>query len=575
MERLAALSSADARGGVPTERFRLVRPLGARVIPTWAALDRSGAGQPRLVVVERVTRGAEHGDQEIADWVRDARRIATLEHPNVGRVRDVVIAGEEVSVVGDYVDGVRWSELVAAEPRLPLEASLRVMVDVLTGLSAIHNLRDAKREPLKLVHGELTPDCIVVGIDGTARVVSTARLRSATARPGESGSGYLAPEILLADESADARADVYGVGVLLWELLSGRALFPNAQPSAIVTHLLSGRVPLATIPEGHAWAAPLAGLGARALSADPAKRFASAAAMAAEIRRVAGPRLATPTRIAAHVRGAFGDRIRSRREQLERGEAPATALAQPAQAALVEPAPVEEEEIRISVAPTPLPPAPTATTKPPPPIAGPPPVPKLAPPPAPKIAPPPKIAMPTPLVAIPIPQAARVPDDLEPGVGEIPIDPPRSAHPQSPAPAVPPVVTPLDALPPAPPKRSRATTLALLAVPFVFGAAALIWWLALRTPEPGATATPAPTASSVMVAPPPASTTQVSPPTPPAAMESATATPQEPPAQALPPASEAPSASAPQPAPVQTAPAAPQGPAVRPPPRPKYEPEGI
>lgn len=544
-----------------------MRPLGARAVPSWAALDTSAGNPPRLVVVERVTRGGEYGDQEIADWVRDARRIASLEHPNVGRVRDVVIAGDDVCVVSDFVDGARWSELVTAEPRPPLEVALRVLVDVLTGLGAIHNLRDAKREPLKLVHGELTPECVVIGSEGTARIVSTARIRSATARPGMSGSAYLAPEILLADESADARADVYSVGVILWELLSGRPLFPNTQPAAIVTHLLSGRVPLATIPEGHPWAAPLAGLAARALSADPSKRFASAAAMAAELRRVAGPRLAPPTRVAAHVRAVCGDRIRSRREQLEHGEAPSETTAKPAAPA--------EEEIRISVTPTPLPPQPTATTKPPPPVA-PPPLPKMAQP------APPKVAVPTPLVAIAIPQAARVPGDLEPGLGEVPVPAPTDTRSQSPAPAVPPVVTPVGAPPPASPRRSRATKLALLAAPVVFAGAALVWWLASRTPEPTRAAMPAPPASTAMLAAPPApsapsTAAQAAPAPPTATVESVPLQASPEPTQSAPPANEAPAAVSPEPPPAQATayPTASQAPVVRPPPRPKYEPEGI
>ncbi|HEY6463469.1 MAG TPA: protein kinase, partial [Polyangiaceae bacterium] len=223
-----------------------------------------------------MARGDVYGDQDIADWVRDARRLATLEHPNVGRVRDVVIHGDEVLVVSDFVDGVRWSELSAINPRPSLEIALRVFVDVLSGLSAVHNLRDAKREPLKLVHGELTPECIVIGTDGVARIVSACRVKSAAGRPGRDGSAYLAPEVLLADESAGARADVYSVGVMLWEVLTGKPLFPNTQPSAIVTHLLSGRVARPTVPEGTPWAAPLADVVVGALAADPEKRFASA-----------------------------------------------------------------------------------------------------------------------------------------------------------------------------------------------------------------------------------------------------------------------------------------------------------
>ena len=93
------------------------------MVPAWAALDSPpDAAKAQLVVVERIERGGAYNDQEIGDWVRDARRLATLEHPNVGRVRDIVIRGEEVLVVSDFLDGVRWSELTA---RAPARRSLR------------------------------------------------------------------------------------------------------------------------------------------------------------------------------------------------------------------------------------------------------------------------------------------------------------------------------------------------------------------------------------------------------------------------------------------------------------------
>ena len=317
---MAALSSREASGSAPADRFRLLRELGARPVPTWAALESLPTGRSQLVVVERVARGGAYGDQEIADWVRDARRIATLEHPNVGRVRDVLIRGDEVLVASEYVDGVRWSELVAQS--IPLELTLRVFLDILAGLSALHNLRDAKRQPLKLVHGELTPQCVIVGLDGVTRLVGACRAKSSAAEPGRSGAGYLAPEVLLADDSADARADLFSVGVMLWEALAGRPLFDsNMQASAMVTRVLGGHLPPAPVPLQYPWAAPLPGVVARALSADPQNRFASAPALAAELRKIAGPKLAPPSRLATQVRTTSGDRIRARREHLERAEA--------------------------------------------------------------------------------------------------------------------------------------------------------------------------------------------------------------------------------------------------------------
>src|ERR1700722_10540220 len=121
----------------------MLRELGVSVVPTCAALDTQPDGRAVLVVVERVARGGAHGDQEIGDWVRDARRLATLEHPNVARTRDVVIRGQDVFVVSEYLDGVRWSEVAGSPGQASLEVALRVLVDVLSGLSAVHNLRDA------------------------------------------------------------------------------------------------------------------------------------------------------------------------------------------------------------------------------------------------------------------------------------------------------------------------------------------------------------------------------------------------------------------------------------------------
>jgi aminoglycoside phosphotransferase (APT) family kinase protein len=151
---VAASSSHDARTSSRAQRFELLRELGSCVVPVWAALESLPNAGTRVVVAERVLRRGHHSDQDIGDWMRDARRLATLDHPNVSRVRDVVIRDEDVLVVSDFVDGVSWSELTSSAQPPSLEVALRVLVDVLSGLSAVHNLRDAKRQPLKLVHGD-------------------------------------------------------------------------------------------------------------------------------------------------------------------------------------------------------------------------------------------------------------------------------------------------------------------------------------------------------------------------------------------------------------------------------------
>jgi hypothetical protein len=374
MTEVGGPSATEARKGEPSDRIRVLRELGPPLSPggtevaSFAALDTAG-GKARLVVVERLQRSSGAGAQDVAAWLALARRLVPLEHPNLARVRDAIEGTAESYVITDFVDGARWSDVVAATPGVPLDLTVRVLIDALAGLGALHNMRDAARQPLGLVHCGVSAETLLVGLDGVVRVLGSARFRGVV--PGV-GAHYLAPEVLLEDDAADARADVYSVGALLWEALTGRALFAETEPSAIVTAVLSGRIPRAEAPDNAPWAAPLVEVASRALSPDPAKRYASAAAMAAELRRIGGAKIVPSIRVAAMVRSSFGERIKARREELERGDSiPRLVSDTPAVAPRT--SHTAEDAGRLSDAPTPVPPAPpppTATTRPPPPLDG-------------------------------------------------------------------------------------------------------------------------------------------------------------------------------------------------------------
>jgi hypothetical protein len=226
-------------------------------------------------------------------------------------------------------------------------------------LAGVHGLRVEGGKGPSIFHGQLTPDCIFVTTAGAARVVIASRL-SVGNRHAKASDSYLAPELLLEDDEADARSDVYGVGVMLWEALSGKSLFGGMQPSAIVTQLLSGRVARATTPADAPWAAPLADVAARALMPEGSKRFQSAAAMAAEMRRVAAGRVALTGRVAAHVGATYGDVVRKRREELEQGNnAPSKApipVVELAASDIVEEPPLSSQSRPTPLVPPPFPP---------------------------------------------------------------------------------------------------------------------------------------------------------------------------------------------------------------------------
>ncbi len=128
-------------------------------------------------------------------------------------------------------------------------------------------------------------------------------------------SRYLAPEVH-ANDAYDGRADVFSVGVLLWEVLEGKRLSNDGEEPAGV-RVRSAPLPAPQAPEGTPWSKALVPVVTRALAAAPEDRWPTAAAMAAEIRKAAGLKLAAASAAAAFAKNKFGDRAKERRVRWE------------------------------------------------------------------------------------------------------------------------------------------------------------------------------------------------------------------------------------------------------------------
>ncbi|HEX9297221.1 MAG TPA: protein kinase, partial [Polyangiaceae bacterium] len=305
------LQAASESSGALGETPRIVRQLSSTVVPTYVEQIPGPDGGPLLVVVERVARTSGMTDEQAAEYVSAAEAATQLDHPNVVRARAISPGADEISISCDFVDGERLAALW--ESVVPLEIALRVFIEVLTGLSAIHKVKDESgHKRLKLIHGEMSAANILVGIDGVSRILRMCRVRTAEAFP-RSAIGTLAPEIL-SGEQGDQRADVFSVGALLWQALTGRPLFADEPgPDTILETIRSGGISRATVPSGADWAEPLADVTARALDIDPSKRFPTAVAMITELRKVGGSRLATTSQVADFVQSVAGEKIAERR----------------------------------------------------------------------------------------------------------------------------------------------------------------------------------------------------------------------------------------------------------------------
>jgi hypothetical protein len=314
--------------------YEYVRPIGSRPNSLHLVRHKAQREKPRLIVAERFVGAAAAGVGQAASFVTEARRISTLASPNVARVRELAVRGDDLVVFWDFIDGEKLAELWLTGG-IPLELSLRLILDALTGVGAIHSMRDAKQQPMLLSHGEVSTATVVVGIDGIGRVLYAIARRLPGAQAEGASLGYLAPE-LHAGAPYDARADVFGAGVLLWEALSGERLFPEGDSVAILARLRSAGLAPAAVPDKAPWANGLVGVAAKALAVSPEDRWSTAAEMAAEIRKVAGLRLAPAAVASSFAQTVMAERVRARRERLESAAAStplAAAIEKPIEAA--------------------------------------------------------------------------------------------------------------------------------------------------------------------------------------------------------------------------------------------------
>jgi serine/threonine-protein kinase len=200
---------------------------------------------------------------------------------------------------------------------MPLGVAAAVSVGALSGLGAAHDARDARGEPLHLVHRDVSPQNLMVGADGVTRIVdfgvAKARARVTTTQEGhlKGKIAYMAPEQL--SGAISPQSDIYALGVVLWEMLAGRRLF--SADSEVQLMALVERGPQHPPSDFRAEVpAELDRICARALSRDPSQRYESAVAMARDIDRSVD--VASAMRVSEWMSDIAGEMIDARTKQV-------------------------------------------------------------------------------------------------------------------------------------------------------------------------------------------------------------------------------------------------------------------
>jgi serine/threonine protein kinase len=266
--------------------------------------DLKATGARSTVAIKRLLPALAKDPEFVATLVDEGRVVSHIVHPNVVAVREVVTQDAELFLVLEYVHGEPlsslWKGLAVAGQRIPVPIACALMRDLLSGLHAAHEARDEAGRPLGIVHRDVSPHNVLVGVDGRAHLLDFG-LAKAAGRMQSTGNGsvkgklaYMAPEQLRGG-LVTRRSDLYAASVVLWEMLTGERLFGAKNEGAIIADRMTKVLepPSTVVPT---LSPELDAIVMRSLATDPTERHATAEEMAVALVRAT--RLDAPPSIA-------------------------------------------------------------------------------------------------------------------------------------------------------------------------------------------------------------------------------------------------------------------------------------
>ncbi|HMJ13974.1 MAG TPA: serine/threonine-protein kinase, partial [Polyangiaceae bacterium] len=277
---------------IARRNYRPLLELGRGGMARVFLAESLASGIRKLVVLKILNRELAMEPEIRAAFRREAELSAQMNHPNVVQVLEVVEHAGTPVIVMEYLDGIALSTIDAQTGQaMPLSLHLYVMTQVLAGLHHFHELSDFDGKPLNAVHRDVSPQNVVVLHDGPVKVLDfgIAKVRAAEqhTRAGvvKGKLHYMPPEQLLGETTLDRRADLFPVGIMLWEAVAKRRLWGTAAENSVVRALARGELPRIrdVAPEVPA---EIEAVIEKAMQCDPSKRFSTAEEMQLELERV-------------------------------------------------------------------------------------------------------------------------------------------------------------------------------------------------------------------------------------------------------------------------------------------------
>jgi serine/threonine-protein kinase len=250
-------------------------------------------GTTRRVALKRLLPRVQSNRELVTAFVHEARLMRYLRHPNIAETFDQGRVYDSYFIAMEYVPGPTLKELVAqcgaTVGAVPMPIMLNLVAQICDALDHAHNLHDEQGKPLGIIHRDVSPANIILSNTGLVKLIdfglAKANVHSADTEVGKLKGkfGYIAPEYISGE--LDARADLWAVGVVMYELLTSRRLFDGFDPMETMNRVRKLPIPRPSLANPRV-SPELDALVMRALERAPARRWQTAAELRDAVHEV-------------------------------------------------------------------------------------------------------------------------------------------------------------------------------------------------------------------------------------------------------------------------------------------------
>lgn len=314
----------------PQQRYRVIERIASGGMAEVFRAESAGLeGFKKTVAIKRVLPHLAGKTEFIGMFLDEARLSAHLGHSNCVQTFDIGQGDDTYFIVMEMVEGADLKQVIKffrdRNQAIPLEEALFICVRLCEGLAYAHDLKDDKGRPLKIVHRDMSPPNVLMTLYGEVKIadfgLAKANSQLEHSQPGiiKGKFGYLSPEAAQG-KPVDHRTDIFAVGIILWEMLSGRRLFLGDTDLATVKLVQRAHVPdirtlNSAVPD------PVVAVLARALAAEPNNRYQSARELGDHLNSVLfqAPRPVSSFDVARLVRSVVENRESTKIKRVQRG----------------------------------------------------------------------------------------------------------------------------------------------------------------------------------------------------------------------------------------------------------------